>query len=793
MKHFIFLFCFLIETSTYSQDLTFRCTTDSNQLSLIQADPLYKMQCVEAQNQVQNIIKNYQDELKKSTGVIYTIPVVVHVLHYGEPLGTGFNMSDLQVQTAIGGLNDRFANILGSGLDIEIRFCLALRDPNNCLTNGIDRIDASGMSSYVANGLTGSNRDSLQDLGNWPKDAYMNIWVVNNNGNGGTTTYQFSPYGGIIIDRSSMIYTGTTLVHEMGHLLGLAHTFAGGESGVCPVDTNCSINGDGVCDTPPHRQTDCGDSLPCSATGDWYNSRNNYMSYCAHDRFTQGQKDKMRAFVLSPAFNELFNSISCDTTLHATFTKSDVTSCHGACEGSITAIPLTCSSNNFHYNWSTGQTSQTISGLCAGTYHVTITDATNSNSTTSLSATINEPSDITIAISTDTNTCNYGTATANVSGGIPITCGPQHLLNVGALLVYNSNTGHPAPYANSHKSAFHTLRYTPSELQALGFSGGTMYSVALNVFANSGTSTYDNWEIQIGPSTSLLQTVYGPQTITITTGWNSYTFSSPYSWDGASDIYIKFCFLNSTVTVNARTYYDGAFVSASRYQFSDTLNLCNPPGVYFVTTTKPSTQFVVCNDSSYYHYLWSNGQTSQTATGLVAGNYSVIVTDGNGCTKTQSVIVPSSVTVTLIGGNLITSCPTSGCSYQWYNDGIPVGTNSPTVPYSGSGNYTVVITDDMGCIFSGSYLTTSIEDTFIQNNIHLYPNPTSENFTVEIDSKYLAFHPELTIYDMLGKCIFRKALISSETTINKETITQGVYCVKIKAVNYDFVSKLLIK
>jgi hypothetical protein len=101
----------------------------------------------------------------------------------------------------------------------------------------------------------------------------------------------------------------------MGHGFFLYHTFNGDGGNVsCPVDTNCLINGDYICDTPPHKQGDCGLTNPCTSPGVWDNSRYNYMAYCPLvNRFTQGQKDRIIAtFMVAPRAS-LLTSVGCET------------------------------------------------------------------------------------------------------------------------------------------------------------------------------------------------------------------------------------------------------------------------------------------------------------------------------------------------------------------------------------------------------------------------------------------------------------------------------------------------
>ncbi|HPH82429.1 MAG TPA: SprB repeat-containing protein, partial [Flavobacteriales bacterium] len=107
-----------------------------------------------------------------------------------------------------------------------------------------------------------------------------------------------------------------------------------------------------------------------------------------------------------------------------------------------------------------------------------------------------------------------------------------------------------------------------------------------------------------------------------------------------------------------------------------------------------------------YTYLWSNGQTTQTATGFAAGNYTVTVSQASGCSTTSSVTVSSSgslsasITTTNIncfGGTTgsataLGSGGTSPYTYSWSNSAT-----GATASNLAAGTYTVTVTDAGGC------------------------------------------------------------------------------------------------
>ena len=95
------------------------------------------------------------------------VPVVIHVLHLGEAVGSGSNISNAQIQSSIDNLNDYYrGQIASSPIDFEIEFTLAQRDPSCNATTGINRINASTLAGYSNYGVNvnNSNGASYEDI-----------------------------------------------------------------------------------------------------------------------------------------------------------------------------------------------------------------------------------------------------------------------------------------------------------------------------------------------------------------------------------------------------------------------------------------------------------------------------------------------------------------------------------------------------------------------------------------------------------------------------------------------------
>ena len=147
MKHvyfFLLLICF--STTLRAQDFNEPCATDILHHQLLNSNDAY--QGVYLTNN--RFIRDYINNQTFNERVLIVVPVVVHVVYLGESLGVGSNIGDAQIQSAITALNEDFRRIsgtngAGNGVDVEVEFCLAQRDPNGNSTTGINMVDGTGV------------------------------------------------------------------------------------------------------------------------------------------------------------------------------------------------------------------------------------------------------------------------------------------------------------------------------------------------------------------------------------------------------------------------------------------------------------------------------------------------------------------------------------------------------------------------------------------------------------------------------------------------------------------------
>src|SRR5690606_5759953 len=233
-----------------------QCGFDQVHQKRLQTDPVYNQQVQELNNKI--VAKSQSNPLglvvNTPNGLVYEIPVVVHVLHPGAPLGSVYNPPHNQIIDMIDDINKTYeASWPGypapgaGGTFIPLRFALAKRDPNCNPTTGIIRVDASSNATYAADGVSnnyptepGAQDAVVKAISRWPNDQYYNIWIVHKiNGMDGLTPgapyvagYAYFPGASANVDGTIMLASvsvagGETLPHEIGHAFALYHTFEG--------------------------------------------------------------------------------------------------------------------------------------------------------------------------------------------------------------------------------------------------------------------------------------------------------------------------------------------------------------------------------------------------------------------------------------------------------------------------------------------------------------------------------------------------------------------------------------
>ena len=383
--------------------------------------------------------------------------------------------------------------------------------------------------------------------------------------------------------------------------------------------------------------------------------------------------------------------VSESSIINASISSSSV-SCFGLSDGSA-SVSVNGGSSPYSYLWSTGQTISSIGGLSSGTYICTVTDNLGCSYNNPLITQITQPSSALLLINSSSTsvTCfggNDGSAQANITGGTP-------------------------PYSHSWSPS------GGSNQVATSLSAGNYTSITTDVngcVISSGTITVGQPSSPISVTSSNTMVPCnggnnGTATVTPTGGTSPYSFL----WSNGAT--------SQTISAGAGTYSCDIFdANGCPYQSNPVLvTISEPLSPLMETTNQTNVSCNGGNDGSAtvtptggtppYSFLWSNGATTASVSGLSAGNYTCLVIDFNGCSHVGPNI---SLTITEPSNGLSFSTDSTGISCNGGNNGTAtVMSNGGTPPYSylwsdgqttltatglSSGIYTFIITDANSCV-----------------------------------------------------------------------------------------------
>jgi hypothetical protein len=237
--------------------------------------------------------------------------------------------------------------------------------------------------------------------------------------------------------------------------------------------------------------------------------------------------------------------------------------------------------------------------------------------------------------------------------------------------------------------------FTGAQLQAQGLVAGNMTAITFTV-TTAGSQTMSDLQIKMGhTNATALVTSWNPDatttvvpasTYTALTGVNTHTFTTPFNWDGVSNVVIEMCHSTTGATPIMSVYYQAGPTASACYT-TNALGCAATTGT--LTTTRPIITFSGQKNVPGLTYSWDDGSAvigtnnPQTASPNFSSSssidYTITATDASGCTFTSSVLVSENTTSPVIGTTTLS--PSTACAIDSISLGVPVTGGCPPYTY----------------------------------------------------------------------------------------------------------------
>jgi hypothetical protein len=460
-----------------------------------------------------------------------------------------------------------------------------------------------------------------------------------------------------------------------------------------------------------------------------------------------------------------------------TVTPQDVL-CFGETTGSAIAS-VTGGTTPYSYSWNNDPLNITIEAvdLAAGDYEITITDA--ANCVTVQSVTINQPVAPLDAYSFGQNVSCFGGANgyaeANVVGGT-------------GNYYYNWSNGETTSFISGLVAGDYTVTIFDDNLCAV-FATATITEPLESLSANA-TVTTNVLCFDASTGSAAVQAAGG--TPIYSYSWNTTPAQNSATAQGLAAG-------NYTVTVlDANQCSTTAQITVTQPISAVTANASVTSNALCYGGNTGSTAVQAAGGTPNYTYSWNTtpAQTTATAQGLAAGNYTVTVSDVNQCSTSAQVTVtqPQSITIsTVVSSGAVDATVTGGTSpytYSWSNSATTQDISSVAV-----GSYTLTATDANGCSSSTTVqvATNSIEELNDAVIVSLYPNPASNEFKI-VTSQENVNNTSFVIMSDDGKIVVApRAITTTETAVNTDSFATGVYFIQFFNTKGTTVKKLIVR
>jgi gliding motility-associated-like protein len=374
-------------------------------------------------------------------------------------------------------------------------------------------------------------------------------------------------------------------------------------------------------------------------------------------------------------------------------TANDTTICLGQSVTITTTNLSSIPTQNYTYSWAStsgsgltaGQTaaSFTVTPTTEGSYTYTVTGVDGTCQTTATVTVLVSPLPV-VTLDVPSTVLACAGSTVNLGASVVDYIPGTAILGAGA----TTGTTYDAIFYHLYGGNKVQYLVTAAELTALGITAGDITALGIDM-ATVAPQAYDGFAVSIAStsntnmsgginSTATFSPVYSSASYTPTTGVNTFNFSTPYNWDGSSNILIQFCWSNNNgggqsnyALVDTQSYVSTAYYRSDNETSSA---VCGSTATSLTTSRRPKFIFnavVGTNLNANYAWTWSNGTTNvlTAASGTVTlpagapSTYTATATHlVSGCSNVpNSAQVVATVVSTIAPVGVTTIAPSSIC------------------------------------------------------------------------------------------------------------------------------------
>ncbi len=377
--------------------------------------------------------------------------------------------------------------------------------------------------------------------------------------------------------------------------------------------------------------------------------------------------------------------------------------------------------NYASYLWNDGSTAQTKYIAATGSYYVDVVDSEGCTFSDTLHVTIYTYPFAHAGL--DDTICEM--YDMQLSGSASNTFYNPYSLQLGQSNTYSAAAGE-TPFNTSYMDSRSQYLFSRTELNAAGIFEGYINKLSFNV-GSAGSLPMQNFTIKIGHSSSATMSgfesnvspVYNSVSQGLVSGWNAFTLSSSFYWNGTDNIVIEVCFDNNTFDVGSSVQYSLANSKVWSNYCDNCQSGCNLTGG-FLYSKRPNIIFSGTANATLYSWTGPNGFTSTEKQPLIqnfssqhAGDYVLTVDNSLGCTGSDTVniaVIPSPVvdagqdTGIIAGTSMTINTSVSGgvspYSFLW-NPIVGLSSiyvQNPVASPTDTTTFTIEVTGDNGCM-----------------------------------------------------------------------------------------------